>query len=59
MAFPAKVLRVSEKKILPFGGMRFMAVQTTHLIDDGPVDPILTEGFIHHFAVAPATQFIP
>jgi hypothetical protein len=55
MALSAKALRVSEKKILPFGGMRLMAVQTTHLINDGPVNPVLIEGLVHHLAVAPST----
>jgi hypothetical protein len=59
MTLPAKALHVSEKKILPFGGMRLMAVQTTHLINDGPVNPVLIEGLVHHLAVAPSQLKIP
>jgi hypothetical protein len=59
MALLAKALHISEKEILPFGGMGLMAVQTTHLVNDGPVNPVFVERLVHHLAVAPTAQLKP
>ena len=58
MALPAKALGVSYKKILPFRGMRLMAIQTTHFINERPMDSILIKRVIHHAAMAPSTEFV-
>jgi hypothetical protein len=39
--------------------MGFMTIQTSHLIDQGPVNPIFVKYFIHQGAVAPPTKLIP
>ena len=58
MALSTKALRVPEEQFLLFGGMRFVAVQTTRLVDERPVDSILIKRVIHHAAMAPSTEFV-
>ena len=52
MTLPTQTLHVGHEKLFLWRGMGLMAVQTTHLIHQGPVDPILIKCIIHHAAVA-------
>lgn len=39
--------------------MGFMAVQTAHLVNQRPVDPVFIKRVIHHGAMAPPAQLKP
>jgi hypothetical protein len=58
MALSTKALRVPEKQFLLFRGMRFVAVQTTRLVNERPMDSILIKRVIHHAAMTPSTEFV-
>ena len=58
MALSTKALRVPEEQFLLFGGMRFVAVQTTRFVNERPMDSILIKRIIHHAAMAPSTEFV-
>jgi hypothetical protein len=58
MALPTKALRIPAEQFLLFGGVRFVAVQTSRFVNERPVDSILVKGVIHHAAMAPSTEFI-
>jgi len=57
MALSAEAFRIPEEQFFLFGGMRFMAIQTTYFINERPMDSILIKCVIHHSAMAPTAQF--
>jgi hypothetical protein len=58
MALPTEALRAPDEQFLLFGGMRFVAVQTSRFVNKRPVDSILVKRVIHHAAMAPPTEFV-
>ncbi len=58
MALSTKALRVPEEQFFLFGGMGFVAVQTTRFINERPMDSTLIKRVIHHAAMAPSTELV-
>ena len=58
MALSAKAFRIPKEQFLFFGGMGFVAVQTSRFINERPVDSILIKRVIHHAAMTPSTEFV-
>src|SRR5208282_3712012 len=56
MAFSADLGRAPLHQLLLAGRVRLVAVQAALAIHEGPVNIVLTEGFVHHGVVASPAQ---
>ena len=59
MTLSTQGLHIPHQKLFLRRTMRFMAVQTAHFINQGPVDSVLIKGVIHHAVVASPAQLKP
>jgi hypothetical protein len=59
MTLPTQSLHIPCQKLFLRRCMGFMAVQTTHFVNQRPMDPVLIKCVIHHGAVAPPAQLKP
>jgi len=59
MTLPTQSLQIPRQKLFLRRGMGFMAVQTAHLVNERPVNPVFIKRVIHHGAVAPPAQLKP
>jgi len=59
MTLPTQSLHIPRQKLFLRRGMGFMAVQTAHLVNERPMDPVFIKRVIHHGAVAPPAQLKP
>ena len=55
MTLSTQGLHVPRQKFFLRRGMGVMAVQTSHSVDQRPVDPVLIKRIIHHGTVASTT----
>jgi len=59
MTLSTQAFHITHQKLLLRGGMGFMAVQTAHLVNQRPVDPVFVKCVIHHGAMASPAQLKP